>query len=251
MIKKIFSLTATILLLIAAFSFSVFAEKKNKSVYDLAGLFTESEIAEMEHAAAEFCKKTNYDIYIVTENKTPYNDYDGSVDYWGDNFVDDYLNGNAGDCVVLIITDNKNRNYNLYTYGSCDRRISDSEVNEILDAPLVYDNIKGASNYSVAITEFIELCSDACQARIGLAVVIAVLSGMAVSAVTGWSIVYTYKKKSRTDKYPLNRFADLELTQSNDIFMGSFVTRLVINQGGRSGGGSRGGGGGGGHRGGR
>ncbi len=251
MIRRIFSIFIAGLLLLAVFSTPVFADKKQvKAVYDLAGLFTEDEIVEMQQAADDFYSKTKCNIYIVTENQTPYHNSDDRVDYWGEDFVDDYLKGDAGNSVILIITDNSDRNYNLYTYGSCDRRISDSEVNEILDAPLVYDNIKNAANYSVAITEFIQLSAKACEAKIGLAILIGVIFGVVATAATAGCIIYTYKKKSRSDKYPLNRFANLNLTHRDDVFMGTFITKRVISQGGgRSG--SRGGGGGGGHRGGR
>lgn len=257
MIKKITAVFFTAIIFTVAFlSTPVFAaEKQEKAVYDLAGLLSENEISEIEAAANEFHKNTKCNIYIVTENKTPYNSYN-SVNYWGENFINEYLNGKAGNSVILIISNNRTHNYNMYTYGKCNRRISDSEVNEILDAPLVFDNLKNAKNYSSAITEFISMSAVACKARIGLAIVIALLFSVPITAICAACIIYSYRKKLRSEKYPLNRFANLTLTESNDIFMGTFVTKRIISQNngssrGNFGGGRSGGGGGAGHRGGR
>lgn len=247
MMKRFFTLFFILTMLLSALTLPSFAAKQEKAVYDLAGMFTDSEIEAMENAARQYFGDTNCSVYIVTED----NPFD--VEYWGEDFVRDYLGGHAGNSVILIITNNYASNYNLYTYGKCDRRISDSEVDAILDDPIIYGNIKGQGDYKAAVTEFIRLSAEACEAQVGLAILIGVICGAIAASITAICIVCTYKKKSRSEKYPLERYASLNLTVNNDIFMGSFVTRRVIrsSSGGRSGGFGGGGGGGGGHRGGR
>ena len=56
------------------------------------------------------------------------------------------------------------------------------------------------------------------------------------------SIFLSYRKKRHGESYPLSRYANLQLTESVDHFVGSFVTRVRI----QSNSGSSGGGGGGG-----
>ncbi len=246
MIKKIFSLTFAVVLVLVVFAFPVSAKENKKTVYDLADMLTEQETAEIENAAKKHFSDNGCSVYIVTAKSS-----DGRVNYFGEHFVEEHLKGDGGDSVILIITDNYQRNYDIYTYGKPDRRISDSEIDDILDNPAVFDNIKGGKNYAAACTKFISMSATACEAKMGLAVILGCIFGAlaAIGAIIG--IACYYKKKSRSEKYPLNQFASLQLTESNDIFAGTFITKRVINT---SSGGKRGGsfgGGGRGHRGGR
>jgi hypothetical protein len=61
----------------------------------------------------------------------------------------------------------------------------------------------------------------------------------------------SYKAKKKSVDYPLDQFAKLELTSQDDVFVGSFVTKRVIQSSGGGGGGGSSRGGGGGHAGGR
>ena len=62
------------------------------------------------------------------------------------------------------------------------------------------------------------------------AIIFGVVGGIIAAIITGSCIIYSYKRKSRSDKYPLDRYAQLDLTHSNDIFTGSFVTRRRIKR---------------------
>ena len=242
-LKRILLFTAAILLLSALLTISCYAEQSSKAVYDRANIFTPEEEALIEAAADKCFPNKKASVYIVTDSSS-------RVSYFGDDFKQEYdVNKNA---VILIITDNLNNNYDIYTYGSCNRKMSFSEIDAILDDPEIYDNIKYEYDPAYAAIRFIELSADACETKVGSAIILGIIFGITVSGITFGCVVYSYKKKSRSEKYPLERFANLELTMHEDNFAGSFVTRRVIRtnngRGGRDGGfSSRGGG----HRGGR
>lgn len=242
-LKRISLFTVIVLLLSALFMISSYAAQDSKSVYDRANIFTDEEAARIETAANRHFANKKASVYIVTDSSS-------RVRYFGDHFKEEYdVDKNA---VILIITDNNNKNYDVYTYGSCDRKISFSEIDIILDDPEIYDNIKYNSDPASAAIRFIELSADACETEVGGAIILGIVFGITVSGITFGCVVYSYKRKSRSEKYPLERFANLELTMHEDNFAGSFVTRRVIrtnnNHSGRSGGfSSRGSG----HRGGR
>ena len=86
---------------------------------------------------------------------------------------------------------------------------------------------------------------------VSIAIVAAIIA-LAIGIGSCVAVYMAYKKKNASVDYPLERFAQLKLTEDRDEFAGTFVTRRVIQSG--SGGGYGGGsahGGGGGHRGGR
>ncbi len=235
--KRYLSLLIFFVTVFALFSLPIYsrAEKQEKVVYDRVGAFTDIEIAEIEDAARRFYADSYASVYVVTARNNISTGYDG------DDFLREY--GISGDVIVLIINDNQNRNYNIYPYGKCYSKISDDEYNEILDAPSVYNNIK-RGNYKSGAIACIELCEKACRPNvsgfvIGSSVTIGIIILIFVSCT-----VYSYKRKSRSEKYPLNRFARLDLNLRRDDFITKFVTVQVIKSS-SSGSGSRGGGGGG------
>lgn len=244
--KRILSGILLMTAVIFTFGLTVSAEGQDKAVYDRAGVFTESEISEIERAANEAFAKLDASIYIVTDDSR-------YVSYYGDHFKSEYaIEGNA---IVLIITDNPNHNYDMYTYGKADRRISDFEVDDILDDGSVYDNIKGGL-YKDGAIGFINLSAKAYRPNYIALVLWCIILGLAAAGITAWCVISSYKKKIRSEVYPLNHYAKMDLTFKNDKLIGTFVTKRRIHTssssrgGGRSGGRS-GGGGGGGHRGGR
>lgn len=243
--------TALVIMVVFALSIMLFpcrAATQEKYVYDLAGILTAEQISEIENAAEKYFGDSYASVYIVT-------DPTGKVKYYGEDFIADYPQASKNS-VILIITDNFQHNYNLYTYGKCNRLISNSEVDLILDDPDVYNNIKISQDYVAASLRFLELASEASRPQYLKAVLLGVFSALVVSAVTGLCIVLCYNRKSRSEKYPLSKYAKLELVRKDDILTGTFVTKRVIQRpssgSGRTGGSGRiGGGGGRGHRGGR
>ncbi len=235
--KRFLSLLITVITVYASFSVSSFAKADNqeKIVYDIVGIFTDSEIAQIEEAAKRFYAKSYASVYVVSARTASPTGYDG------DDFRSEY--DISGDGIILVINDNANRNYNIYPYGKCYSKISDKEYNEILDSPDVYYNIKGG-NYKSGAIACIELCEKACRPN-----VVGYVVGASVAVVISVLIfvlctVYSYKKKSRSEKYPLSRFARLDLKLRKDDFITKFVTVQVIksSSSGGSRGGSRGGG---------
>ncbi len=240
--KKLSVILITILLLLT-FAIGVFALPQDKYVYDRVGIFTDSEISELEAYAEAVYEKIKCQIYIVSDNTQ-------NVTYWGDDFTREY--GISGNSIILIITANSRNNYNLYTYGNAYSKISNSEVNKILDHKDVYNNIK-SGKYFEGAKAFITESADAYKPNVGAIVAIALIFASLSSIIFAVCVYNNYNKKLRSVQYPLDRYAKLELREKSDNFAGTFVTKRRIQTSssrGRSGG-SRGGGGGGGHRGGR
>ena len=245
MMKRLFLSLISLISIISLLYVPCHAEQKGNAVYDYAEYFTPSEEILIENAAKEYFADNGCSVYIVT---SPYR----STSYRGDDFrnANPDIDSNA---VILILACNSADNYDMYTYGKCDRLISNTEVNEILDHPEVYDNIKYYDEYLTAVLEFIRLSSVASEPQIAAAITVGVIIGLAVSISVFVCVLISYNKKQRSEKYPLDRYARLDIKVARDDYMGSFVTKRVISTGSSRGGGGRSGGfgGGGGHRGGR
>lgn len=215
-------------------------------VLDKAEVFSSSELEHINATVEQYFGNSDCKVYILTLPETySYTDYDVY------DMMDEY--GLSGNMVILSIKDNVFHNYDLYVFGKADSRISYSESDAILDAEGVYSSIKSGDYYSGAL-EFIALSYEYYSVDWSRLIVVAVLVGAVVAGVVGICVICSYRKKLRSTIYPLDRYAKLSLIHSDDMFMGSFVTKRVIQSsgGGRSGvGGSSGHRGGGGHRGGR
>ena len=235
--RRLTALTFVLIIVFMLFCVPSFADDCG-GVIDSAKLFTDAQIAEIEKAMDEYFAGTGNSVYIITDMQDYYN--------WA-SLKSAYPSLNS-DAVVLLIIDNYSNNYTIFTNGNCTRKISDGEVNTILDDPNVYNNVKTTGDITAASLRFIELSAEACKAQVALAIIIGVCVGLGAAGITGAVIIYTYKKKLRSEKYPLGAYTKLDLTGSSDQFAGSFVTRRVIN---RNNGSRGGGGGGGGRRGGR
>lgn len=247
------ALIAVLTVIIVMLSMSVYAVSatplSDGYVLDKAEVFSSSEIEHINATVEQYFGKSDCKVYILTVPElNSYSEYDVY------DMMEEY--GLEGNMVILSIKDNVFHNYDLYVFGKADRRISYSESDAILDAEGVYYNIKSGDYYSGAL-EFIALSYEYYSVDLSRLILIAVLVGAVVSGVVGICVICSYRKKLRSTIYPLDRYAKLSLIHSDDIFMGSFVTKRVIQSsgGGRSGGGGgsghHGGGHGGGHRGGR
>lgn len=231
--RKLIGFIVFLCLIFPCFSVNTFALNE-RIVYDRAGIFTASEIAEIEEAAGKFYKDSYASVYVVTDDSRYANSYDG------DDFLGEY--GISGDGIILVITDNQYRNYNIYPYGKCYSKISDNEYNEILDDTGVYNKIK-SGDYVTGAINCIKLCEVACRPNVAGYVIGALITVLCITGIFVGCTVYSYKRKSRSEKYPLSRFARLDLSLRSDDFITKFVTVQVIkssSSGGR--GGSRGGG---------
>lgn len=208
-----------------------------------------------EELLGRACKCTDYnvDFYIVTRDKaaTPLTDSAarkacGIAD--GDSAI-----------VLLLRRHGGTYYYDMYTFGEAYDIFADSDVDAVLDDPKVYDNLK-SGNLGAGCEAFTLHCQSILnehyykeaerERRAPLtAVLFGVIIGALSAGVTVLCVFLSYRRKTRGETYPLDRYARLYLTESRDIFAGSFVTRVRIQSNNSSGGGRSGGGGG--HRGGR
>ena len=234
--KKIICLFFVVAVTLCTFSFTGYAENY-QAVYDDADFFTDEQIETIEAYANKKFADIDGRVYIITNTDK------NNFKYWND-IYSAYPNL-AENAVVLVIIRSVMKEYSMFTSGDFDRTIKDGEVDDILDDPDIYDSLKYHSDYEKAALRFIELAAEKCQPKILLAAIIGIIFGLIAAAGTAALIVYKYKKKLQSEKYPLNRYASLELTDQDDVFAGTFVTRKVINTGRNgSGGGSFNGGGG-------
>lgn len=139
--------------------------------------------------------------------------------------------------------------YNMYIYGAYYDRISDREMNAVLDHPDVYRNIKSGNLYA-GINAWLEQTARVSTVNYARRVLISLAWGVGVGAVACLIVVLVYRKKQKATNYPLNRFANLTPGHSSDRFITKTVTSRTVSNG-SSGGGGRSGGGGGGRHGGR
>ncbi|MBR2459759.1 MAG: TPM domain-containing protein [Clostridia bacterium] len=241
--RGLFCALLCILFLLFPIPFSADAATVDGVVYDRIDLFTDAEIEQInQQSITHFGQISDCRIYIVTASSTGYTDKKFMAEY--------DVSENA---IILIIYDNDARNYNMYTYGSADRRISDAEIDPLLDDVAVYDNIK-SGKYAEGAAAFIRLGAE-CYLESDLdepdtpdypmIILIGLVGGVAVAVLVGVLIVLSYTRKSRSAMYPLDKYARLELTHRSENFMGSFVTKRVIQSsssgGSRKSGGFRGG----------
>lgn len=154
------------------------------------------------------------------------------------------------DVVLLIIEcDDFENYYEMFTYGEAYDLISDRAVDRILDSSEVYDNIKGGNladgavafvkNTEKEITR--ELSGEIYFAPEDIWLIVGI--SLAAGIISVVIVIIIYKTKLKSPIYPLSQFADLELTESGDFFLGQTVTRTKISSSSSGSGGSGGGGG--------
>lgn len=212
-------------------------------VADLGELFTAEELSALQTAVRQATDATDCAFSVVTYRSN--GKYDS---YFGEQYLQDYGLSGSDDIVLLVVTlESGVYYYDLYLYGKGSSRITEDEVNAILDASSVYNAIKGGRVYE-GVSAFLNLATVEYNNRtyerspylkaLPVALIIAVVIGVAACAV----IKVSYSTKRRSVDYPLEHFAKLELTEQSDRFAGSFVTSRTISSNSGTGGG------GGGHR---
>lgn len=223
-------------------------------VFDRAGLLSDAELRAVKEAVFDAWEASDCAFYLATHEVSAY--VAMGYQYDGEDFLREHGLSDENDIVVLIVTlDYGVYYYDYYTYGKAYSKISQKEVDYILDHDDVYDNIKGG-NLAAGISSAMSLSAQAYTGRVGVSYAIIVTISLIIALVIGIiacvSVNASYKMKKKSVDYPLDKFAKLKLTGQSDVFTGSFITKRVIqsNSGGRGGGGSSHGGGGG-HRGGR
>lgn len=220
---------------------------KETLLIDHADLLTDAEEQRLVNDIMGFIEKTDCHLTILTDT-VRYDDYNTPA-------VLDAIP--AQDLVLLTVSYTGGQYYYyLYTYGKAYSRLSNGDVNAILDADAVYDNLKGGNIYDglVAFIDKTEIRASIFSLKLEYLPTI-ILVSLTIAAICCGIVAARYKMKLKSTNYPLDRFAKLELTEKQDVFTGSFVTKRHINTSsggsGRSGGGRSGGGRSGGGRGGR
>lgn len=222
-------------------------------VFDRAGLLTADERDMVKTAVLDAWEVSDCGFYLATHDANSQTSTNSI--YIGDDFLYDQGLSSDDSIVLLIITlDRGVYYYDLYTYGDAYDKISQKEVDYMLDHKDVYDNIKGG-RLALGICSFMPMAAQAFEGRVGVSYLVIALISLGIAVAIGLiaciSVRAAYTMKKKSVDYPLDRFARLKLTDQSDVFMGSFVTKRVIqSNSGKSGGGSSHGGGGG-HRGGR
>lgn len=226
-------------------SFSVSAESGSLRVYDNAGIITEDK-ARIESVLSDFESECGIPIRLVTTYGYESVSLSDIGFVYGENLI-----------VLEINYDNYTNTYYYYldTYGNAYYEIDTSEVDRILDADAVCDNIKGG-NFAEGVEAFAKLTKKAYQGKLQEplwnTVLVSFIIAFVIGAVTVICVVYNYKRKLKAPSYPLDRYAKLNLSsgECSDVFIGSTVSKVRINTsngrsggglGGRSGGGRRGG----------
>ncbi|MBQ8341775.1 MAG: TPM domain-containing protein [Clostridia bacterium] len=234
------------LLLVAALLLPISAETHpavpyNIKVFDTVGFLTESEETML---AAEAGGDTHGVAFYLVTSRTRLTD----------TRVNAICGIGAKNAVVLVIDGTKgDYYYEMFTFNGADDLFSDGDVDDILDADSVYDNIKYGSLYT-GCASFFDLCQQTIADEIAsqnafpwYAVIAGAIGGVLIGGITALCVFLFYRKKRHGVSYPLDRYATLDLTDGDDRFVGSFVTRVRVQSnssgGGRSGGfsgGSRG-----------
>ncbi len=230
-LKKLSAVLFVAALLISLFVLPSSADSPR--VVDQVGMFTDSELDELNTAIAEAEAASGVKFFVVTSYEYYYNSEMPVV--CGLDEYDDF-------CALLIEDD---LTYTLYTYGLAYDRISDSEADDILDDTAVYSNIKSGRVFDGAM-RFLEITPAAVEVPYGTITVVAVVIGAIAAGITVACVVSKYKMKLRPTNYPLDQFAKLDLTHREDHFIGKHVSVVVTSSGSSGGGGGRSGGGGGG-----
>ncbi len=65
---------------------------------------------------------------------------------------------------------------------------------------------------------------------IGTLILIGGLGGAVAAILTAVIVVFSYKRKSRSPQYPLDRYASMRLTNGSDIFLNKTITRTKISK---------------------
>ena len=234
--KKLLVLCLSLLLALALF-LPVCAAKS--TVYDRAGLLDEPEKVILTNTLAK--TPAGYAFFVVTATQQ----------MTSDEVIALCEIDRDTDAVVLVIdsTGGGIYYYEMFTYNRANDLFSDSDVDAILDDADVYNNIKtgqlveGICRFLTLSAEHLEAEEARIAARRARAPLYALFIGLGVGVVAGGvtalCVFLFYRRKLHGESYPLDRYASLTLTERQDRFVGSFVTRTRV-QSSSSGGGSGG-----------
>ena len=244
--KKFIVLFVTVIVLLSLFMTTSYAASDTNATKSCVVDRNNSLSAQSETRILEVLQnaeiETDITFIVIVHNTS------GGLSYVENTASDLGFDINREDIVLLEIKNSSTNYYDVYTWGIAYTVITDSAINDILDAPDVYNNIKGG-DFEEGIISFVDLTVKAINSyRRNLTLILIGIS-LAAGGVAVISVIVIYKRKLKSPVYPLSQYTDIELTESSDVFLNKTVTRTKVSS--SSGGGSSGGGSSGGHRGGR
>ncbi len=226
----------------------------SETIFDQAGLFSESQKADIADKIALFKENTGMDGAVVTTN-----DAGGkTAQAYADDFYDNHQFGVGADrSGFLFLIDMDNRTYYISTMGKMKELLSESRIEKMLDhaeddmvngdyhlaaLSILTDAIKYSDRYQYdSATGHFKRIRKLPPLKTMIAVIAAVIAGIA-----SYSSIYgTYNLKRSTYKYSYREKGQLNLTQKDDQLIDTFTTTRRIPKPTNSGGGGGGGGGGG------
>ena len=236
------SLVLMLSLLLSALSVS--AQSTGRvTVFDRLGVLDDTERAALEEGFGEGRHGTA--MYLLTENRRLL-----------ENEVRFLCGIDDGASAVVLVVDRaiSTYSYELFTFGHVHGVLSDRACNAILDDAVLYSAIKSGRIYEGAARFF-----TVTEARIvrdwyepgeryggvGVSIAVGVVTAVLAGGGSAIGVMLHYRKRRHGASYPLDRYANLQLTCREDRFVGSAVTRVRVQSSGSGGGrgGSRGGGG--------
>lgn len=229
----------------------------------------------IDDRAGFFSGDTTWNVETLTGNSTGRFSYYLLTDYAEDHPSDREVLSRCGiskkdDAVILAVyqTGSGVYHYDIYTFGAAHEAFSKDDIDEVLDTPGVYNNLK-TGEIKAGVKAFLAACgkvearfvaeeeADAARAekwevnRVPRGIAVTLIVFVIAGGIAMLVVTLVYRKKVHGETYPLDRYAKLRLTKKVDRFVGSYITRVRVNTNKGGSGGSHGGGGGGGHRGGR
>lgn len=214
----------------------------------MAGTLFDPQLESLTSLARTESNRCGVPLYAVVTSDAYYTQY---------TFMNAYGYSSSDDLVLLIVfydTSETTWYYDLYTFGAAVGKITDREVDRILDADDVYDNLK-SGHIEAGLRAFFPLASTAVltdlKAPVGKLVTFSLIGALVIAGVAVLIVVLRYRMKIKPTNYPLDQFATLKPGAANDVFTGSTVTSHTVSSSSGSGGSGGSHGGGGGHRGGR
>lgn len=217
-----------------------------EKVYDFADLFNNTHESELFDKLTNFRKQTNLDIVIVTID---YNNKHNSAKY-SDDFYD-YNEFGIGDdrSGLLFLIDMDIRNIYVTTTGKAINIYTDQRINNILDNVFSYF---GNQEYYVGTNKFVDLAlnyakinvdddskyvinsdSELVKDRSGLVNVFFVSVIITIIAIVIMANLNNNVAKANSSKSFLNKDT-LVVKKINEVFLGSTVSKVRIDNGSSS-----------------
>lgn len=213
--RKLTCIFAAVLLLLVL---TVPAAAAAGHVIDEADLLTPSQEQQLEEKLASVSKKLNMDIVVATTDDTGYS---STMRYADDLY--DY--SGYGDDGVLYLIDMDNREMWISTAGKAMSRLSDSDIDAMLDE--LYSYVSVDDHYGSAMA-FAELCEEYCGVNWGFTVLLSFGIGIVVAFIA------TSVMKGQLNNVQLKAGAwdymkqgSLNITEARDLFLYRNISRTA------------------------